>query len=328
MTNLATPSVRIAAGDDDVDIGDVYFTRPKSVIISLINTGRVQAAFTFGSPKELTCKLWCSAAPFASVLAPGQSMSIRITVLVDENTAYKLNTERDRLEEVLVIRVKDGPDCFIALRGHWHKTCICNSLTNLAKARGIRSSFESAGAEQSSSIPKEVYRICHYITSSQRTDLRLFTRRAVAGHINSLQDCLDLDIAWPQNIKEDDMISGLCELLIAILSNLDAPVIDPELLHRLNKDADPLDILDLLPSVNANLVIYLKGFMMTCIKIYSADARLEDRLCEVFGSALTEVNRQITTDKSALSKTSMTSGGGLGFKTMSDRSKYIKRLIA
>ena len=303
--NEATPSIRVSSGDDDLDFGSIFYAQAKITVLTLRNVGNVVANFRF----KPNFKPWLAPMPIAGSILPGAAVMVKVTVCVDEDTAYKLNTGKDRLEEVLVVSVEDGADCFVAVSGLWQATCICNDLENLALNRGERSAYASSDPPAGgSSIPKELYRICEYLTSQPSTGLKYFTKKSTASVLDQVQYAIDIDEDFP-DIAHPERAHALCEILISLLTNLHSAIIPKELITRTG-EKDPWLILDALPSLNANVLIYLKGFIVALVKHCPEDLNLEDRLCAVFGSALTSAESQAQ------------------YKTMTIGAKFVRQLIA
>ncbi|KAH0559468.1 hypothetical protein GP486_004014, partial [Trichoglossum hirsutum] len=172
---------------DGLDFGDVKYGRPLSRGITVANTGRVPASFSFasrpapdGGPDEI-CRPWLSYRldPTSKSndenseqgllhevsLEPGDAVNISLELLVDDISLVRaLNDGRERLEDVLVLRVQDGRDHFLPVRGSWMPTCFGRSIEQLIRipkggARGLLNKRLTGKEDVRWSAPKELLRL-------------------------------------------------------------------------------------------------------------------------------------------------------------------------
>ena len=65
---------------------------------------------------------------------------MNVTILVDQRTAYSLNTGREVLEDIIVMHTENGKDHFIAITANWLPSCFGNSIDLLCSlVKPIRS---------------------------------------------------------------------------------------------------------------------------------------------------------------------------------------------
>lgn len=168
--NEGRPSITIASegsqpGNELVDFGEIRYLDKREAHLTLANTGRVPAMITFidrpsfgdAENDDSTISQWLSTSLVGNelgdsngephdlgkvvTLEPGETVSAYIQVLVDKpSQARLLNEGRERLEEVLVLRVADGRDHFLPVRAAWVPTCIGRSIDELIRVPdgGIR----------------------------------------------------------------------------------------------------------------------------------------------------------------------------------------------
>ena len=181
--------------DQAVDFGEVSFLQPKHSFLTLANTGRVSATFSFldkpsaedgmgeGVPNWLAA---CFERPDVSdhlenvalgkevTLEPGETVraSLQISV-VDLAHVRLLNDGQAQLEDVLVLSVTDGRDHFIPIRAAWSPTCIGRSIEELIRvpdggikgfAQSLRASKGFAGSipydlDVRCAAPKELFKL-------------------------------------------------------------------------------------------------------------------------------------------------------------------------
>ena len=147
-----------------VDFGNVRYCTPKVRALTLANTGGVDAVVSFidrpagehgkfrTAPPWLTIdveKTSNNANPNASALheyslQPGEAVHVDLTLNVHTlKLVQRLNEGQIQLDDVLVLRVKNGRDHFIPVRGNWLQSCLCRTIDELVLVpeSGARSFF-------------------------------------------------------------------------------------------------------------------------------------------------------------------------------------------
>ncbi|KAI1980504.1 hypothetical protein LOZ53_006633 [Ophidiomyces ophidiicola] len=199
------PVSSVAHDRDTVNFGPVRYDVPVSRSLTLANTGSVPATFSFRyrsvagdedprvSPPWLLLRVdWPEDtqastvnAPKEYTLPPGESAHVQLILCIfDLDFVRKLNTSKAEVEDVLVLRVSNGRDHFISVRGKWLPTCFGFSLNELTRVHeeGIRNldtfTLSSITTESDSnenvrtSAPRELFRLTEAISE--------LTERAVA----------------------------------------------------------------------------------------------------------------------------------------------------
>lgn len=167
----AGASVDPQTGEESVDFGDVKFLTPKTALLTIANTGRVPATFSFVDKpttdvaESYSLYRWLTADFVAAgsaaesddeeesgkdatmppdprthvlgkeiTLYPGETVCARLRVYVDDPTHVRaLNDGHSHLEDVLVLRVTEGRDHFIPVRASWLPTCFGRSIEELIR---------------------------------------------------------------------------------------------------------------------------------------------------------------------------------------------------
>ena len=182
-----------AVNQESVDFGHIKYDSPKKRSLTVANTGRVPATFSFAprgissegdgsvTPNWITINFEDRSSNTPSVLhglqeitlQPGDAIGVQLTAVIkDISMVRRLNEKVDTLEDVLVLRVKSGRDFFIPLRGEWLRSAFGHSIEKLVKIPegGIRklqhqrpqdSNPETAEVKWSS--PKEIFRLTEAI---------------------------------------------------------------------------------------------------------------------------------------------------------------------
>ncbi|KAK0619534.1 Endonuclease/exonuclease/phosphatase, partial [Immersiella caudata] len=208
-----------------VDLGEIRFLKRETSTLTLANTGGVPATVAFvekpttEEPEEPGFPPWLSTA-FARpdgvgdeeavelgrevTLEPGETVHAVLEAFVgDIPQARMLNDGQISLEEVLVLRVTDGRDHFIPIRGAWSPTCIGRSIDELIRVPdgGIRKFAQTLEQKrgQPGSIgydlnvhcaaPKELFKLTEVIET--------LVERALADE-QMLDECaLPREPGWP-----------------------------------------------------------------------------------------------------------------------------------
>ncbi|EOO01227.1 putative type ii inositol- -trisphosphate 5-phosphatase protein [Phaeoacremonium minimum UCRPA7] len=182
--------------DEVVDFGHIQYLRKKSMSLTLANTGRVPAVFSFvdkpttEETSDSDPPLWLTTSfsrPESSAvsgdivdlgkevtLEPGETLGAVLDVLVDDISHVRLlNDGESKLEDILVLRVQEGRDHFIPVRATWTPTCIGRSIDELIRVPDggirafIRKTSEKSGRigsipydlEVHGSAPKELFKL-------------------------------------------------------------------------------------------------------------------------------------------------------------------------
>ncbi|KAK7751235.1 hypothetical protein SLS62_006780 [Diatrype stigma] len=151
----ADENITVSGGG--VDFGEVGYLQERNRSLTIANTGRVPATFSFvekpggletsdSSPQQDWLSVVFDRYPSGGdhgkqeplgtevTLEPGETVNIILYVYVHDLAHVRaLNEESTQLEDVLVLRVADGRDHFIALRAAWQPTCFGRSLDELIR---------------------------------------------------------------------------------------------------------------------------------------------------------------------------------------------------
>lgn len=154
-----------------IEFGQVRYRSHKSRSMTLANTGSVTATVSFidrpvaEGEKGGIAPRWLSvqvekpsnnanlnpSALHEYSLQPGETANVELTVDIDTlKVVQRLNTGIIKMDDVLVLRVNNGRDHFIPVRGRWIPSCLCRRIEELilVPETGIRrqNSLLSSGA--------------------------------------------------------------------------------------------------------------------------------------------------------------------------------------
>ncbi|EFQ25901.1 endonuclease/Exonuclease/phosphatase [Colletotrichum graminicola] len=246
--------------NEAVDFGEVGYRSRHSASLTIANTGRVPAKFTFvekptieQDPDAPSQAEWLKTffkqtssqgngeeSPDLGsevTLEPGETVSGVIEVYVSDMSHVRaLNDGRASLEDILVLRVEDGRDHFIPVRAFWLPTCFGRSIDELIRIPdgGIRAFLKSrAETTGNSSIPydldvhcaapKELFKLTEAVET--------MTARAIADSNMIEEHVIPADKpGWPFDetawlFKDQESRDSLLVALIEALDN-DRPLVD------------------------------------------------------------------------------------------------------
>jgi phosphatidylinositol-bisphosphatase len=197
------PSSGAAEG---VNFGDVAFQQRKFRSLTIANTSQVAATFAFVDRPSNSGQGDVIAPPWLSVcfvgsetdedervlknlkrevtLEPGDAVNATLELFVNDITlARALNQGTAQLDDVLVLRVTDGRDHFLPIRGTWLQSCFGRSIDELIHIPegGVRALLPprnsttgavNRGREVCWSAPRELFKLTEAV--------ELITERAIA----------------------------------------------------------------------------------------------------------------------------------------------------
>ncbi|KAL4933150.1 phosphatase family protein [Aspergillus undulatus] len=176
-----------------VDFGDVCLDVPVTRSLTVANTSGVSASFSVQKPErggDSEAPPWLefrvekphnddsgeqdqSTPPDECTLLPGELAVVEITVWVrDIKSVRLLNSGQMKLEEILVLRVREGRDHFVSAHGKWLPTAFGRSLEELtlipeAGARSLAAHPAESKENQPGvpiSAPRELFKLTEAIS--------------------------------------------------------------------------------------------------------------------------------------------------------------------
>lgn len=179
-----------------VQFGPVRYGEKKTRTITIANTGQITATVAFiGRPTESgddgkVMPSWLEltlehetnvssehdgAESFLKfTLSPGDTTVVSLTIdISDGQLVHKLNTGDLQLDDILVLRVTDGRDHFISIRGSWLQSSFFRTLDELVlapdggvrKLEDLRRQASRGGSDAHHSAPKELFSLTEAIPS-------------------------------------------------------------------------------------------------------------------------------------------------------------------
>ncbi|OLL26945.1 Inositol polyphosphate 5-phosphatase OCRL-1 [Neolecta irregularis DAH-3] len=169
--------------------GSVEFLEPKKMILVLSNHGSLPVEFEFLSNDQRGSysNPWLSVQPHFGGIYPRGKLKLNITIMVDQTSVAKLNRGEEKLEDILVLHIKDGKDSFISVAGEFQPTCFGMSLIRLS----CGSAREEPAKSSQWSIPREIWRMTDYLLKHGLGTEDLFLHKGLPEISAYLHRCLD-----------------------------------------------------------------------------------------------------------------------------------------
>ncbi|KAE9097069.1 Type II inositol 1,4,5-trisphosphate 5-phosphatase [Phytophthora fragariae] len=271
------------------------------------------------------CKSWLNVAPMFGMIPPRDKMEIRITAQVDESVAHGLTSGEETLDDTMILRVENGRDYFLVVSGQYANSCFGSSLEQLVScSEPIRQAKFTAAqspaasvfsvwvggatgvdanslispqtsnvpptpttASDSQKVPKELWRMVNDIYENYMQEKNLFVEAGGKAEIVQLREALDTGAPLPTH-------SGYstAELLVRWLQALRQSVVPDEALAAAvastngNMAQGCRALLDALPPVRYNVVVYLVSFLREVLKHSATNKLTPEKLAFVFGRCL------------------------------------------
>ncbi|KAG5517968.1 hypothetical protein PMAC_000423 [Pneumocystis sp. 'macacae'] len=310
--NKMIPMINISSNHFDFE--NISFLHSKTKVLRIDNIGQVirflfyfllifkvtvEFEFISGKKDMYICKPWIWPCPCSGSIDPGKCSClcifydilgdyqyISLTVYVDNTTVSKLNSGEDSLDDILILHLKNGGDFFISIQGVFLPTCFGMSLERLSIFDSKILSDTNKSVSYLWSIPKEIMRMTEYLISEGKHVVSILSKK----YLEALDTGNEFDLSILKNNGPNDNIGlfSMAETLLMFLDALPDSVIPSSFYYRcldasIRKE-DSITILDTLPSLNANLFVYLADFIRELF--YDSSLDVFGKIVNLFASIL------------------------------------------
>lgn len=287
---------------EGVNFSDVRYDCAKVRNITIANTGRVPATVGFvdrtvnQGQSGGVAPSWLrisfdrasdnkNANPNALreyTLEPGEAANVELTLhITDVSQVRKLNDRSESLEDVLVLRIRDGRDYFLPLRGVWLQSVMGRSLDELVRIPegGVRR-LQNPGSDAHStetegvkwSAPRELFRLTESIEE-------LVERSIAEWGMKGKEDPPPWEehVGWPflPRVGEQEKDKGKQELKANIREGLDSES-DFKLLSR-PEGASSIDRLEAVAETLLEFITNLEDGIVTVGLWAAIEKQMVDR---------------------------------------------------
>ncbi|QRV82695.1 inositol polyphosphate 5-phosphatase [Ceratobasidium sp. AG-Ba] len=264
---------RVKLSHDIIDWGFVKHLKPQELNLSFQNVG-ITTVYWRIIPTQANGPLypeWMTVEPTSGVLLPGNSVIIHITTQITNEIASQLNTGTKTLEDIIILHTIRGKDTFIPVTGTWTPTCLAYTPDALVRlAHSVRDSAGSRNTQLSTekalSSPRELMRLINWLMKYSIECDELFVKPGDPLVVDAIIEALDTgnDFPFSPVSPAQDEILAIGSALLLFLEEMPEPVV-PLRLHPhcgLSKSKEQAyEILDHLPSLNANMWISITAFL-------------------------------------------------------------------
>lgn len=270
-----------------------------------IHNGQVPCQFEFiNKPDEESyCKQWLTAKPSRGFLLPDSHVEIELELFVNKATATKLNSGKDKIEDILVLHLIRGKDYFLSVSGNYLPSCFGSPIHTLCYMREpildlpletvsrltlmpVHTADNRSQLENPLEIPKELWMMVDYLYRNALQQEDLFQQPGLRPEFEHIRDCLDTG-----------MIDNLCannhsvaEALLLFLESLPEPVVCYSAYHKCLEFSGNCvaskQVISTLPTFHKNVFNYLMAFLQELLKNSAKNHLDENILASIFGSLL------------------------------------------
>lgn len=271
---------RASIDRDKIVFGSIEYLQSYVEVVELINTGHVNVKFVVKTA-SLGMKQWLWVQPCRGELKPGQGIRAQVAVVVDNNSVTALNSQNDAINEILEFQIEDGNSHYVSLAGTFNVTCFGQTLDFLSTVdSGVRKNITKP-QEAGWSVPLELWHLVDYLHGHATKYEDLFSVRGnsdIMRFIRAyLDDGKDLNIiegvvttstggsdGTELALHLSRVAYAVADVLLSFLGSLADPVIPFALYEKSLKVEDrdsAISILDKLPRVNTNSLLYIVSFL-------------------------------------------------------------------
>eukprot|EP00945_MAST-04E_sp_MAST-4E-sp1_P001097 g1097.t1 len=290
--NDSMPKVELQ--ERDLRFDNLNFDSPRTVSVSVKNTGLAQATFRFVPKLEEKefCKPWLSLHPSFGMIPPGESLEVEVTACLDRTAIHTLNCGRDTLDDILILRFENGPHFFLSVSGSVLPTCFGMPLGKLVEAPGpVRGAAPGSGVETSTpvSIPSELWRLVDALYKNGAMQMQnLFIEKAQVSELHELREALDTGSPFRSEISP----YAFAITLIDFLENLATPVLpfNGSLVKASGEDISVgwcTEYMATLPPVNHNVFVYVVVFLKELLTHTDKNRLTATALADIFATVFT-----------------------------------------
>lgn len=215
--------------------------------------------------------------PTYGMLIPGDApATINVTVTINNKTAHLLNGGREVVDDILILRLENGRDYYITVKGSYARSCFGMTLDEMVLYKDpIRTipldvieraeQFPNESEISPSNalcIPKELWRIVDAIYEKGLQTPELFSAVGNPSDVEDIREALDTGVAFAAKYP----IHSYVECFKQLLMSLAAPVIPPSLFPLVEINSENIQsmsrkFLEVLTPVHYNVFVYVMSFL-------------------------------------------------------------------
>ncbi|KAM8976707.1 type II inositol 1,4,5-trisphosphate 5-phosphatase [Pelodytes ibericus] len=303
MENDSIPSASLS--QREFHFKDVKYMQLQVQTFTVHNDGQVACQFEFISKLDESSysKPWLRANPSKGFLTPGSEAVVELELFVNNESAALLNSDEERLEDILVLHLDRGKDFFLSVTGNYLHSCFGSSIQMLCYMREpirempfdtirrlallpLQMKDDFVGAEKPFDIPKELWMLVDHLYRNASQEEDLFQQPGLRSEFEAIRDCLDT--GSPEYLPGSN--HSVVEALLLFLEGLPEPVICYQAYDRcLECAGDYLsskEVIENLPLHHKNVFNYLISFLRELLNKSPRNHLDINILASIFGNLL------------------------------------------
>lgn len=212
------------------------------------------------------------------MLIPGEQTSkIDFTLTIKKDTAQLLNSGREVLEDILILRLENGRDYYITVKADFARSCFGMSVDELVMysepIRNVpidpieRAKLMEEMPPTALCVPKELWRVIDAIYEKGLGEPHLFVEPGVKEEVRMIRESLDTGNPFPPS-----RIHSYAETLVSFLASLSSPIIPAALFPAMEIDSQNIQmsarrLLEELPPIHYNVFVYVISFFREVLQL-------------------------------------------------------------
>ncbi|EDV19934.1 uncharacterized protein TRIADDRAFT_32656, partial [Trichoplax adhaerens] len=272
---------QISLSQQEFNFGDIKYNVSKTETLNVVNTGKIPIRYSFNpKPGESNhCKPWLEIKPASGNIMKGKSAEISLIMKVTSETATKLNTGEDKLEDILILHLDDGKEHFVSITGNYLPSCFGVAIETLVYIPGgireipinklnTKQMFEKIAHPDRNvtplEIPKELWLLMDYLNVYCTEKEGIFTETGLETEMMHVRDAMDtLSILY---ITKEFSAFSVANCLLEFLDAFPQPVIPHSFFQKCidncnNFIACKQVILQQIPTSHRNTFKYVCAFL-------------------------------------------------------------------
>lgn len=248
------------------------------------------------------------------MLIPGEeTVTLDFSITIDNNTAQNLNSGREVLEDILILRLEGGRDYYITVRATYARSCFGMSVDELVLySEPIRTvpldpiqraaTIGDMSATSALCVPKELWRLVDAVHQKGLATPGIFIEAGLADEVTHIRECLDTGTQFGTY-----RIHSYSEALLSFLGSLSSPIIPASLfptveIDSLNIQSMSRRVLEELAPINYNVLVYIISFFRESLRLREQNGLTAAKVARICSQCLSPATGSTT---SVLQRTGM-----------------------
>jgi inositol polyphosphate 5-phosphatase INPP5B/F len=251
------------------------------------------------------------------MLIPGEQPSqIDFTMTVNKHTAQLLNSGREVLQDIIILRLENGRDYYITVKAMFARTCFGMSVDELVlypqPIRNVpidpieRAKQKDVTSTTALCVPKELWRIVDAIYEKGLGEPHLFVEPGIDEEMKQIREALDTGNPFGGPF----LIHSYADILVSFLSSLASPIIPtalfpPTEIDSLNIQISARNLLEKLPPIHYNVFVYVISFFREVLQLTDHNLLTAAKVARICCSCMAPGTGLDNSNASALKRSGM-----------------------